>query len=39
MRVIWRRGKVPNQRRQAEGVWIPKEAKSKNIEQFRTIFN
>ncbi|KAL3972927.1 tetraspanin-7 [Sarotherodon galilaeus] len=29
--------KVANQWRQAEGVWIPKEENSKNIEQFRTI--
>ncbi|XP_061733213.1 uncharacterized protein LOC133536595 [Nerophis ophidion] len=37
LKVIWRRGKVADQWRQAEGVWIPKEEKSKNINQFRTI--
>ncbi|KAL4001244.1 hypothetical protein ACER0C_006543 [Sarotherodon galilaeus] len=37
LRVIWRRGKVANQWRQAEGVWIPKEERSKNINQFQTI--
>lgn len=31
------RGKVVNQWRRAEGVWIPKEEKSKNFEQFQTI--
>ncbi|XP_023810165.1 uncharacterized protein LOC105353972 [Oryzias latipes] len=37
LRVIWRRGRVPDQWRWAEGVWIPKEENSKNINQFRTI--
>ncbi|CAJ1076456.1 uncharacterized protein LOC119779116 [Xyrichtys novacula] len=37
MKVIWRRGKVAEQWRFAEGIWIPKEEESKNIEQFRTI--
>lgn len=37
LRVIWRRGKVANQWRCAEGVWIPKEEDSKDISQFRTI--
>lgn len=37
MRVIWRRGAVADQWRQAEGVWIPKEEKSTKLEQFRTI--
>ena len=36
-RTIWRRGGVADQRRQAEGVWIPKEEKSKEIGQFRII--
>ena len=35
--MIWRRGKVADQWRRAEGVWIPKEENSKNIEQFRII--
>ena len=34
---IWRRGRVANQWRQAKGVWIPKEEKSKEINQFRII--
>ncbi|XP_061878077.1 uncharacterized protein LOC133630482 [Entelurus aequoreus] len=37
LKMIWRRGKVADQWRQAEGVWIPKEEKSQNINQFRTI--
>ena len=37
LKVIWRRGKVADQWRCAEGVWIPKEEDSKNINQFRTI--
>lgn len=37
LRVIWRRGKVAQQWRSAEGVWVPKEEKSTTIEQFRTI--
>ena len=37
LRVIWRRGVVANQWRQAEGVWIPKEENSTKLEQFRTI--
>lgn len=35
--MIWRRGKVAQQWRFAEGVWIPKEEESKTIDQFRTI--
>lgn len=37
LKVIWRRGKVATQWRHAEGVWIPKEENSSNIEQFRII--
>ncbi|RXN08794.1 reverse transcriptase [Labeo rohita] len=37
IKVIWRRGKVVQQWRHAEGVWIPKEENSSNIEQFRVI--
>ena len=37
LRVIWRRGKVAQQWRFVENVWIPKEENAKNIEQFRTI--
>ena len=36
-RVIWKRGKVPQQWKYAEGVWIPKEENARNIKQFRTI--
>lgn len=35
--MIWRRGRVADQWRCAEGVWIPKEEDSKNINQFRMI--
>ena len=38
IKVIWRRGRVSDQWRFAEGVWIPKEENSKEIEQFRCIF-
>ena len=34
LRVIWRRGKIPDQWRHANGIWIPKEEK---IELFRII--
>ncbi len=37
LRVIWRRGRVTNQWRCAEGGWIHKDENSKNISQFRTI--
>lgn len=35
--VIWRRARIPEQWRVAEGVWIPKEENSKKIDQFRII--
>lgn len=35
--MIWWRGRVADQWRCAEGVWIPKEENSKDIDQFRTI--
>ena len=35
LRVIWRRGKIVEQWRFAEGVWIPKEEGSKLLDQFR----
>lgn len=35
--VIWRRGKIPEQWRFAEGNWIPKEENFKRIFQFRII--
>ena len=37
LRVIWRRGKIVEQWRFAEGVWIPKEEGSKLLDQFRLI--
>ena len=37
IKTIWRRGKIAEQWRFAEGVWIPKEKNSKEIEHFRTI--
>lgn len=37
LKLIWRRGKVVAQWRYAEGVWIPKEEGSCNIDQFRII--
>lgn len=37
LRVIWRRSRIPEQWRVAEGVWIPKEGDSKKIDQFHII--
>nr|XP_055028991.1 uncharacterized protein LOC129418090 [Misgurnus anguillicaudatus]XP_055035306.1 uncharacterized protein LOC129423146 [Misgurnus anguillicaudatus] len=37
IRVVWRRGKVAQQWRHAEGIWIPKEENANDITQFRTI--
>ncbi|KAL4008901.1 hypothetical protein ACER0C_002753 [Sarotherodon galilaeus] len=37
LKVIWRRGRVADQWRCAEGVWIPKEEDLRNINQFRSI--
>ena len=37
IKTIWRRGKIAEQWRFAEGVWIPKEENSENIDQFRSI--
>ena len=34
---IWRRGKIPEQWSRANGIWMPKEEASKEIEQFRNI--
>lgn len=32
LRIIWRRGKIVQSWRYTEGVYIPKEVKSKNID-------
>ena len=37
LKVVWRKGKIPSYREQVEGCFIPKEEKSENITQFRTI--
>ncbi|XP_059199347.1 uncharacterized protein LOC131979398 [Centropristis striata] len=37
LKVIWRRGKIAQSWRYAEGVYIPKDEKSENIDQFRVI--
>ncbi|XP_060938981.1 uncharacterized protein LOC133018922 [Limanda limanda] len=37
LRVFWRRGRIPEQWRVAEGVWIPKEENSTQLDQFRII--
>ena len=37
LRVIWRKGKIVEQLRFDEGVWIPKEEGSKLLDQFRLI--
>ena len=34
LRVFWRRGRIPDQWRVAEGVWIPKEENSTQLDQF-----
>ncbi|XP_053395771.1 uncharacterized protein LOC128555950 [Mercenaria mercenaria] len=37
LRVIWRKGKIPDCWQHAEGIFIPKEKNSTHINQFRTI--
>ena len=37
LRVFWRRGRIPDQWRVAEGVWIPKEENSTQLDQFLII--
>ncbi|XP_060589960.1 uncharacterized protein LOC132745155 [Ruditapes philippinarum] len=37
LRVVWRKGSIPNCWQTAEGCLVPKEKNSKNITQFRTI--
>ncbi|KAJ3594798.1 hypothetical protein NHX12_004104 [Muraenolepis orangiensis] len=37
LRVFWRRGRIPDQWRVDEGVWIPKEENSTQLDQFRII--
>lgn len=37
LKVIWRRGKIAQSWRYADGVYIPKDEKSENIDQFRVI--
>ncbi|KAL7868065.1 hypothetical protein SRHO_G00094490 [Serrasalmus rhombeus] len=37
LRVFWRKGKIPEQWRVAEGVWIPKEEDSTQLDQFPII--
>lgn len=36
--MIWRKGKVPQEWRYAQGVWIPKDKNASNIKLFKTIF-
>lgn len=36
-RVIWRRGRIPDQCSVANGIWIPKDKNSKQIDQYRII--
>ena len=37
LKVVWRKGKIPSCWQKAEGCFIPKEEKSEDITQFRTI--
>ncbi|XP_052281306.1 uncharacterized protein LOC127878820 [Dreissena polymorpha] len=37
LKVIWRKGIIPDEWLHAEGIFTPKEKNSKNISQFRTI--
>lgn len=37
LKVIWRKGKIPDEWQHAEGIFIPKEKDSKHVSQFRTI--
>ncbi|KAL7848404.1 hypothetical protein AOLI_G00231220 [Acnodon oligacanthus] len=34
LQIFWRKGKIPEQWRVAEGVWIPKEENSTQLDQF-----
>ena len=38
IKVIWRMGKLVDQWKYAEDVWIPKEEDSRDIEQFHNTF-
>lgn len=38
LRVFWRRRRIPDQWRVAEGVWILKEENSTQLDQFHTIY-
>ena len=37
LKVVWRKGEVPEAWKEAEGIFTPKEQNSKNVNQFRTI--
>ena len=37
LKVIWRKGRVPDERQRAESIFTPKEKKPKHISQFGTI--
>ncbi|XP_052268194.1 uncharacterized protein LOC127869580 [Dreissena polymorpha] len=37
LRVVWRKGEIPDAWKKAEGVFTPKEKNSKTVNQFRTI--
>ena len=37
LRVVWRKGEVPEAWKEAEGIFTPKEKNSKTVNQFRTI--
>jgi len=37
LRVVWRKGEIPDAWNEAEGVFTPKEKNSKTVNQFRTI--
>ncbi|XP_060556916.1 uncharacterized protein LOC132717462 [Ruditapes philippinarum] len=37
LKVVWRKGEIPDAWKEAEGILTPKERNSKNVNQFRTI--
>jgi hypothetical protein len=37
LKTVWKKGKVPDCWKQAEGIFIPKEKNSRTVEEFRTI--
>ena len=37
IRILWKKGLIPESWKRADGCFIPKEKESRTVEQFRTI--